>query len=130
MKEPIVVNEFYEIHIDREKNRCYIAFKGYWKSIDDVPDIKADLTKFPKMLMPNFTTLTDIREFKTPAPEVMEAFIEAQKENAKFAYRKAARVVTQPLEKMAAERVWKGSGIEGEMALFNSIEEADAWLDE
>ncbi|MBN1880661.1 MAG: hypothetical protein JW885_00695, partial [Deltaproteobacteria bacterium] len=124
------VNEFYEIHIDRAKNRCYITFKGYWKSIDEVPDIVKDLTTFPKLLMPNFTTLTDIREFKTPAPTVMEAFIEAQKENSKHAYRKAARVVTQPLEKMAVERVWKGGGFEGQSALFNTIEEAEAWLDE
>jgi len=130
MKEPIVVNEFYEVHIDREKNRCYFTFKGYWGSINDVPNLKKDLTMFPKLLKPNFSTLTDIRDFKTPAPEVMEFFIEAQKENAKYAYKKAARVVTQPLEKLAAERVHKDGGMKAETALFNSVEEADAWLDE
>ena len=130
MKEPVVVNEFYEIHIDREKNRGYFVFKGYWKSIDEVPDLKKDLTMFPKMLKPNFTTLTDIRDFKTPAPEVMEAFIEAQKENTQYKYRKAARVVIQPLEKMAADRIHKDGGMKAESALFNSVEEAEAWLDE
>ena len=130
MKETIAVNEYYEISIDRDKNRAYMVFRGFWKNLDMVPDIEKDLTAYPKILKPQFTTLLDLREFKTPGPDVMEKFIKIQQENAKHEYYKAARIVTQPLEKLAADRVGKEANIQEKTAFFNSMEEAEAWLDE
>jgi len=130
MKEPIAVNEYYEIYIDRDKNRAYMVFRGFWKNLEMMPDIEKDLTAYPKILKPQFTTLLDLREFKTPGPDVMEKFIKIQQENAKYEYYKAARIVTQPLEKLAADRVGKEADMKEKTAFFNSLEEAEAWLDE
>jgi len=130
MKEPIAINEYYEIFIDKEKNRAYMTFRGFWKSLETVPDIEKDLTAYPKILKPQFTTLLDLREFKTPGPDVMEKFIEIQQENAKHEYYKAARIVTQPLERLAADRVGKEGDIKEKTAFFNNLEEAEMWLDE
>lgn len=130
MKEPIAVNEYYEIFIDREKNRAYMTFRGFWKNLDAVPDIEKDLTAYPKILEPQFTTLLDLRDFKTPGPDVMEKFVEIQKENSKYDYKKAARIVTQPLERLAADRVGKEGDIKEKTAFFNNLEEAEMWLDE
>ena len=60
----------------------------------------------------------------------MEKLVEIQKENAKFEYYKAARIVTQPLERLAADRVGKAADIQDKTAFFNTLEEAEAWLDE
>jgi hypothetical protein len=61
----------------------------------------------------------------------MNMFIAIENENAKVSVRrKAARVVTQPLEKLAADRIGKDSGVQEQTAFFNSLEEAEAWLDE
>jgi len=130
MNETITENEYYDIHIDRNKNRCYMTFRGFWKDLSLVPNIKKDLTSYPKILDPSFTTLLDLRDFKTPGPEVMDMFVEVQKENAQYEYKKAARVVTQPLEKLAADRVGKAAEIQDKTAFFNTLEEAEKWLDE
>jgi hypothetical protein len=131
MKEEHVKNEYYEILIDREKNRSYIALRGYWPSLDVVPNLQADFLTVPERLQPQYTSLIDLREFKTPGPDVMNMFIAIENENAKVSVRrKAARVVTQPLEKLAADRIGKDSGVQEQTAFFNSLEEAEAWLDE
>lgn len=131
MKEQHVKNECYEIYVDRDKNRSYITLRGYWKDLDVVPNMERDFLTVPVKLRPEYTSLIDIREFKTPGPDVMNMFIRIEHENAKTSMRrKAARVVSQPLEKLAADRVGRDAQVTGETAFFNSLEEAEAWLDE
>ena len=131
MKEQYVKNEYYDIYIDRQKNRSYITLRGYWKNIDLVPDLEKDFLSVPGKLQPGYTSLIDLREFKTPGPDVMSTFIAIENENAKVNERsKAARIVTQPLEKLAADRIGKDSGIKDKTAFFNSLEAAEVWLDE
>jgi hypothetical protein len=131
VKEQHIINEYYEIHIDRSKNRSYITLRGYWPNLDVVPDIERDFMTVPGKLRSEYTSLIDLREFRTPGPDVMNKFIAIENENAKINVRKkAARVVTQPLEKLAADRIGKDSGVKEKTALFNNLEEAEAWLDE
>ena len=131
MKELHVKNENYEIHIDREKNRSYITLRGYWKNLDDVPDLEKDFMMVPGKLRSEYTSLIDLRDFKTPGPDVMNLFIKVEHDNAQIHVRKkAARVVSQPLEKLAADRIGKDSGVKEKTAFFNSLEEAEAWLNE
>jgi len=131
MKEQHVKNEYYEIHVDRHKNRSYITLRGYWPNLGVVPDIEKDFMSVPKKLQQEYTSLIDLREFKTPGPDVMNKFIAIENENAKVNTRKkAARVVTQPLERIAADRIGKDSGVKAQTGFFNSLEEAEAWLDE
>ena len=40
MKEPIAVNEYYEIYIDRYKNRAYMTFRGFWKDLDGIEGLR------------------------------------------------------------------------------------------
>jgi hypothetical protein len=130
VKEQHVKNEYYEIHIDREKNRSYITLRGYWANRDTVPNLEEDFMSVPGQLQPEYTSLIDLCEFKTPGPDIMNLFIHIENENAKEHVRKkAARVVTQPLEKLAADRIGKNAGVKENSAFFNSIEDAEAWLD-
>ena len=107
------------------KNRSYITLRGYWPSLDAVPDIERDFIMVPGKLKPEYTSLIDLREFKTPGPDVMNMFIRLENENAKDSSRKkAARVVTQSLEKLAADRIGKDSGVKEKTAFFNCLEDA------
>ena len=130
MKEKLEKNEYLEVYIDRDKNRCYMTLRGYWESQQTVPTFRDIMLKYPKLLKPNFTTLLDMREFRVPAPDVMDMFVEVMKENSKYEYKKSARIVNGPLEKLATQRVGKESQTIEKTVLFNTIEEAEAWLDE
>jgi len=131
VKEQHVKNEYYEIYVDRRKNRSYITLRGYWPNLDIVPNLRDDFMAVPGKLRPDYTSLIDLREFKTPGPDVMNKFIEIENDNAKINVRKkAARIVIQPLEKLAADRIGKDSGVKEATAFFNSLEAAETWLDE
>lgn len=131
MKEQYIKNDYYEICLDREKNRSYITLRGYWPNLKVVPNLEQDFLSVPKRLHREYTSLLDLREFKTPGQDVMSMFIKIEGENAKINVRKkAARIVTQPLEKLAADRVGKDSGVKASAAFFNTVEEAEAWLDQ
>ena len=131
MKEQLVKNEYYELHIDRDKNRIYTIMRGYWPSLDVVPNLEEDFLTAPRILQPDYTSLIDVREFKVPGQDVINMFINIENENSKnYVRKKAARVVTQPLEKLAADRVGKESGVKEHTAFFNTVDDAEAWLDE
>lgn len=131
MREVIAKNEFYEIEVDREKNRSYSKYKGYWKSVDEIPNYLEDCCReLTRRLKPGYTTLVDLREFKIPPPEVMELFVEAQKIDEKAGFYKSARIILTPLEKLASKRVGSEANVKEKSREFNSIEEAEQWLDE
>lgn len=83
-------------------------------------------------LKPNFTTLLDIRDetgFKVPPPEVINFMVEAQKKFQTAGFSKSARVVTRLLEKLTPKRVGSEADVKEKVLEFNTIEEAEAWLD-
>ena len=131
MKEVIAKNEYYEIEIDREKNRSYSKYKGYWSSVDDVPNYLEDCSReLARRLKPGYTTLVDLREMKIPHPDVMGLFLEAQKIDEEAGFYKSARIVLTPLEKLASKRIGSEANVQEKSREFNSIEEAEKWLDE
>jgi len=131
MKEVVARNEYYEIEVDREKNRSYSKYKGYWKSVDVVPNYLEDCSReLARRLKPGYTTVVDLREMKIPPPEVMELFLEAQKIDEDAGFSKSARIVSAPLEQLASKRISTEANVKEKSREFNSIEEAEAWLDE
>jgi len=77
----------------------------------------------PQELQSNYTSLIDVREFKIPGQDVINKFIFIENENSKrYVRKKAARVVSQPLEKLAADRIGKESEVKESTAFFNSLE--------
>ena len=67
--------EYYEIHIDKDKNRIYTTMRGYWENLDVAPNLERDFVTAPQKLQPEYTSLIDVREFKVPGPDVMNMFI-------------------------------------------------------
>jgi len=130
MREAIANNEYYEMEVDREKNRSYSKYKGYWKSVDEVPNYLDDIRRVINRLKPGFTTVIDLKEMKIPPPEVMELMIKAQEIGEKSGFSRSARIVLTPLEKLATKRIVSEASVKEKSREFNTVEEAEKWLDE
>lgn len=130
MREVIANNEYYEMEVDGEKNRSYSIYRGYWESVNVVPHYLNDVTRVCRRLKPGFTTIIDLREMKIPHPEVIKLMIEAQGIGEKFGFSRSARIVLTPLEKLATKRIVSEASVKEKSREFNTIEEAEKWLDE
>lgn len=130
MREVIANTEYYEMEVDREKNRSYSIYRGYWESVDAVPDYLDDVSRVCKRLKPGFTTIIDLREMKIPHPEVMKLLIKAQEIGEKSGFSRCARIVLTPLEKLATKRIVSEASEKEKSREFNTVEEAEKWLDE
>ena len=124
----ITENDLYEIKVDDDKNRLYLAVKGFWKSPAQVPEYVADIKTAIDKLKPGFTILTDLRTMKPPTTDVGQLHVEAQKALVESGLSKTAEVVGQAiLLEMQLKKYAQTSSMS--KAEFESIEEAEAWLD-
>lgn len=125
MKEQPAKN-YYKIWIDREKNRNYSVLREFRSDLDAVPNCEKDFLSVPKKLRPENTSLFDVREFKTQRPDVIHMSVKIKGKKVEINVRKrAARVVSQPLEKLAEDRIRKDAQVKDGSALFNTPEEAE-----
>ncbi len=129
MKELIAKNDYYQIEVDRTKNRSYAVYTGFWKSLSLVPNYIEDSKKAIKKLSSGFTSMVDLREMKTPPTEVAELFIKMQKISAEAGFSRGARVIDAAIIKIAAGRVTRESDAEEKVRMFGSWDEAEEWLD-
>jgi hypothetical protein len=130
MKKEIAKNEFYEMYVDIEKNRSYSVYKGFWPDTDEfLNTYKSNLRKMVGQLKHGFTSVVDLRKLKVPSQKVMETFVEVQKIQNDAGVSKAARVIEQAITKIAADRVGREGDMEEKAGIFNTMEEAEVWLD-
>ena len=131
MKEEVANNEFYEFFVDAQKNRIYLTIKGYWPSAEAIKDYIPDLRKCIARIRPGYTSLVDMTQGKIPHKDAFEVLIQGRELTLKAGLGKQAQIVTEPLEKLASDRINRETGLEKEkVRKFNAIEEAEAWLDE
>jgi len=130
MREVVAKNEYYEMEVDKEKNRSYSKYIGYWESVNAVPNYLEDIRAVIRRLKPGFTTVIDLREMKIPHPEVINLMIQAQGIGEDGGFSKSARIVLAPLEKLATKRIVNEANVKEKSREFNSVEEAEAWLDQ
>lgn len=130
MKKEMAKNEFYEMYVDIEKNRSYSIYRGFWPDTEEfLNTYKSNLRKTVGQLKPGFTSVVDLRKLKVPSAKVMETFVEVQKIQNDAGVSKAARVIEQAITKIAADRVGREGDMEEKAGIFNTMEEAEVWLD-
>ena len=78
MKQEIAKNKFYEIYIDKIKNRMYLKIKGFWRHKDDVANYTNDILRATASINSDFTLLADLSEMIAHPAEVQDIHIEAQ----------------------------------------------------
>ncbi len=92
----IAKNKYFEIRIDKDKNRVYLKIKGFWQ-IDD-PEVKEYNNYWKRtafLMKKNFTILIDSSEAKTHTQKIQKLREEAQKIALKKGISKTAEFVSK-----------------------------------
>ena len=129
MKKEIAKNEQYEMYVDRVKNRTHFIFRGFWNSLDDVPNLLEDHKRAMNEVRSGFTSITDVSQLKTPANEVTQLLIEMKNISNEKGQGRVARIMEQALSKIVSQRVDRESEMNLTTQNFGTYEEAEAWLD-
>jgi hypothetical protein len=125
--ELIASTPFYSYHIDKAKNRMYVAYKGAWLKPSQVPDFVKQHGQAIGQLRPGFTILADWREMESVF--ITDVIEECQKQAVAAGVSKVARVNAKPtFKEIQAESMSQRTGIKSKA--FYDIAEAEAWLDE
>lgn len=130
MKEEIAKNEYYEFYVDAQKNRIYLTMKGYWPSAEAIADYITDLKRCINRIKTGYTSLVDMTQGKIPHKDAFEVLMKGRELTLRAGLGKQAQIVTEPLEKLASDRIDNETGLEREkVRKFNTIKDAEAWLD-
>ena len=125
--ELIASTPFYSLHIDKTKNRMYVAYKGAWLKTSLIPDFVKHHAETIGRLTPGFKVLADWREMESVF--ITDVIEECQNQAIAAGISKAARVYAKPTFKdMQADSMSRRTGIKSKV--FYDIAEAEAWLDE
>jgi len=130
-RDVVAQTEFYTFEVDTAANRTLSTYRGFWPDTDEFKNTYIDnVQKMIKRVRPGFTSMVDIREFKVPAPGVVEAIVTVQELLKKAGVKKSARVSDQPTQTIMADRIGREADMEGgSTQMFYSVPEALAWLD-
>lgn len=125
--ELIASTPFYSCHVDKTKNRMYVAYKGAWLKPDQVPDFVKHHGEAMSQLTRGFTVLADWREMESVF--ITDIIEECQKRSVAAGISKVARVYSKPtFKEIQADSMSQRTGIKSKV--FYDIAEAEAWLDE
>ena len=126
-KEIIASNNYYEIAIDRTKNRFYVTIKGFWRSSQDVVHYLKDLKTGLARLQRKFTLLTDLREMKIHPQEIQNIHLQAQQLLLNNGLMQTAEVYASSFVQFQTTNLSKQSKMP--LKQFTSIGEAENYLD-
>ena len=125
--ELIASTPFYSYHIDKAKNRMYVAYKGAWLKPSQVPD-------FVKHHVEAISQLTPASQFSRIGEKWNRCLLPMLLRNVRSRplrrdVSKVARVNAKPtFKEIQAESMSQRTGIKSKA--FYDIAEAEAWLDE
>jgi hypothetical protein len=129
-RELIADTEFYKLEVDSAANRSFSVCRGFWPDTEEFrKGYLANIQRLISRLRPGFTTLVDIREMKIPPPGLAEMILKAQSMQKDAGLKKSARISDQPIQTMASDRMRREGEVEEMIRTFNSLPEAQAWLD-
>jgi len=128
--EDIANNEYYELSYEPEINRIHWKMKGFWKSMEVVPEFHADWDKVQALAEDGSTILADLTELKAMPGDVMQANMERQGKLIQSGCRKVGCAISSMSTIMTLKKVLQGSGMESIVKLTETLDEARAFVDE
>ena len=129
-RETIAKNDHYIFEVDKDINRLFFTFMGFYENTQMVPDFYSDALKALDKLNPGFTSLVDTTQFKTPPKDVMEVFGRVQQRIMARGISKNAEVVSSAFVEVNLEEVASHSDLSQVLRQFKSMADALAWLNE
>lgn len=123
-------NQYYTISVDDEKNRMIVQPKGFWRSVQVVPNYLHDIdTIYKRFLRKDFMVILDISEMLTHPQEVQEKIHQVASRRL-LEERPKQVVIVLPqddISLMQAKFMSRNLGIE--LKGFATFEEANSFLD-
>jgi hypothetical protein len=129
-RELIADTQYYKLEVDGAKNRTHSEYKGFWPDTEEFKSTYVrDMQRLLSRVRPGYTTIVDLREFKVPPQTVIETVIKVQEMLKKAGLKRSARITDQPILKMTADRIGREAEVKDDVRSFNTILEAEVWLD-
>jgi hypothetical protein len=126
----VYTNEYYDLDYDPAKNQINLKVKGFWRSVDVVPNYEKDWSAvIAQAKKPGFNVLSDLTEMKSPPQNVEELHAKAQKKVVAAGVHKIAEVTASALVDMSVQHIGKRSGMIQMTSNFSDEASAQAWLD-
>ena len=126
----IAENEYYELAFDAIKNRVLWTMKGFWDSMDVVPDFYRDWDKVMKSIKSGFTVLADLSEVKTWPDDVYEANMKVQEKLMRKGCKKVAVIIQSVIVKFQIKQATELAGMLEIIRMSEGPEDAIVWLEE
>ncbi len=129
MKE-IANNEYYELFYDEGKNWIFWTMKGFWKSMDVVPDFDRDWDSAIRHAKTPFKIFADLSKLKSLPDDVKAAQDMRQQKLMQQSCEKVSCLMESAITKLSLNKVLKKSGMDKMVQYFTSAEvyEAKKWL--
>jgi hypothetical protein len=123
--------KYYELDFSPAKNQIDWKVKGFWPSVDVVPELEGQWDAILRQVKPGFHVLADMTEMKA-APQAVEALhIRIQQKIMAAGASKVATIVSaSAIAALAGKRVGKDTGFIEIAQNFTDQASAQAWLDE
>jgi hypothetical protein len=128
----IAETDYYIFEVDTIQNRAYTQGKGFWYSLDAVPDYFKDLTEMLRHLHTGFDLLSNNLRLESIPETVQNTLVlSAVKQMQAAGLNRTAVVVPQEeIARMGVEiMVDEIKRAESRLVYFTEVAEAVAWLD-
>ncbi|RNI23011.1 hypothetical protein [Rufibacter latericius] len=124
----IAYTPFYQMKVDRKRNRIFIKVEGCWNTPEEVPFYFLHLEEALACLTPGFSILTDIRGLEEYSPAVRRMHIEAQKLTVAAGISQLAEVhhSNTPVNQLS---MFIAEESKIPLNIFDSLEDAEDWLE-
>jgi hypothetical protein len=127
----MITNKFYDLDYDLKRNQINWKVKGYWASVDEVPNMEKDWNSILKQVKkPGFNVLADLTEMKAPPQDVQELHAKVQQQIIGLGLQKIAAVTASAVTRFSVKQIGTVSGVTQKIGDFNDLKKAQAWLDE
>jgi len=127
----MITNKFYDLDYDSKKNQISWKVKGYWASVNEVPNMEKDWNSMLKQAKkPGFNILADLTEMKAPPQDVQELHAKVQQQIIGLGLQKIALVTASAVTRFSVKQIGTVSGMTQKSGDFNDLKKAQAWLDE
>lgn len=127
--EQVAQNSYYDLKIDKAKNRIYFTIHGFWKNKEAVPSLIEDWEKCVNLTKSGFTILTDMTSMITHPQDLNELHMAAQKLVMDAGVKQVANVL--PSDKIAS---LQANSFTDHSTLpfrnFKTCQEAEAYLNQ
>lgn len=123
-----IKNNYYEINLDNEKNQIYFKVKGFWPSLDAVPNFEEDWMKIGRSAKKGFTIIADLLDMEPFPNDVDDLNTQVQGKLMGMGVRKVAQVASVEVAGAVNQMAKKG-GIRHILRAFYDVPTAKKWLD-